>query len=168
MHFLRSLLTGTFLAAGAFAAKKTPEERFNDFHAKALTSSPIKLADTSYKSLTSAPRDYTVAVLLTALENRFGCQLCREFQPEWDLLGKTWTKGDKKGESRLLFGTLDFSDGREVFMSVGNPSPEPGDNGLGQELIRSLPARPPNRPRSAPVPAHHRSSRCCCRRSSAI
>ncbi|KAF9882445.1 oligosaccharyl transferase subunit [Colletotrichum karsti] len=120
MRFLRSLLAATsFLAAGSLAAKKTTEERFNDFHTKALSSSPIKLADTSYKSLTASPRDYTVAVLLTALESRFGCQLCREFQPEWDLLGKSWTKGDKKGESRLLFGTLDFADGREIFMSLG-------------------------------------------------
>ncbi|KAK2062138.1 OST3/OST6 family protein [Colletotrichum caudatum] len=119
MHFFRSLLVATSFAASAFAAKKTPEERFKEYHTKALSSSPIKLADTSYKTLTSAPRDYTVAVLLTALENRFGCQLCREFQPEWDLLGKTWVKGDKKGDSRLLFGTLDFSDGREVFMSLG-------------------------------------------------
>ncbi|KAF4835994.1 Magnesium transporter protein 1 [Colletotrichum siamense] len=120
MRFLQSLLAATsFLAAGSLAAKKTTEERFNEFHTKALSSSPIKLADTSYKSLTATPRDYTVAVLLTALESRFGCQLCREFQSEWDLLGKSWTKGDKKGESRLIFGTLDFSDGREVFMSLG-------------------------------------------------
>lgn len=78
----------------------------------------MKLGDVAYKSLTTVPRDYSVAVLLTAIDARFGCQLCREFQPEWDLLAKSWTKGDKKAESRLLFGTLDFADGRETFMSV--------------------------------------------------
>ncbi|KAK0386693.1 hypothetical protein NLU13_6527 [Sarocladium strictum] len=119
MRLLRSLLTASLLVAGSLAAKKSSVDRFNDFQAKALRSSPIKLSETTYKSLTSAPRDYSVAVLLTALDPRFGCQLCREFQPEWDLLGKSWTKGDKKGESRLIFGTLDFSDGREVFMSLG-------------------------------------------------
>lgn len=110
----------TLLAAGAFAAKKSPADRYEEFHAKSLKSSPFKLDDASYKKLTTAPRDYTVGVLLTAMDARFGCQLCREFQPEWDLLGRTWTKGDKPGESRMLFGTLDFSDGRETFMSVSN------------------------------------------------
>lgn len=118
MRFLKSLLTASLLIAGSLAAKKSSTDRFNDFHAKSLKASPIKLSETTYKSLTSAPRDYSVAVLLTALDARFGCQLCRDFQPEWELLGKSWTKGDKKGESRVVFGTLDFADGREVFMSV--------------------------------------------------
>lgn len=59
-----------------------------------------------------------MAVLLTALETRFGCQLCQEFAPEWEVLGRSWTRGDKAGESRLIFGTLDFADGRETFISV--------------------------------------------------
>ena len=112
----------TLLAAGAFAAKQSATDRFDEFHAKSLKSSPFKLDDASYKKLTSTPRDYTVGILLTAMDARFGCQLCREFQPEWDLLGRTWTKGDKAGESRMLFGTLDFSEGRETFMSVSHKS----------------------------------------------
>lgn len=120
MRFLSSLLSLALLATGAVAAKKSPTERFNEFHAK-QTSNPIKLRDSSYKSLTATPRDYSVAVLLTAADARFACQLCREFQPEWDLVGKSWAKGDKAGESRLIFGTLDFADGRDVFMQVGRP-----------------------------------------------
>lgn len=107
-----------FLAAGTLAAKKSSEERFQEYRTKSLSASPIKLVDSSYRSLTAAPRDYSVAVLFTALEARFGCQLCREFQPEWNLLGKSWAKGDKDGASRLIFGTLDFIDGKDIFMSV--------------------------------------------------
>jgi oligosaccharyltransferase complex subunit gamma len=117
MRFLHSLLSFALLATGVVAAKKSSAERFNEFHAK-QTSTPIKLKDSTYKSLTSTPRDYSVAVLLTAADARFSCQLCREFQPEWDLLGKSWNKGDKAAESRLIFGTLDFVDGRDTFMSV--------------------------------------------------
>jgi oligosaccharyltransferase complex subunit gamma len=119
MRFLSSLLSASLLVAGVFAAKKTSAERFDNFMTKSRTSTPLKLNEASYKSLTTAPRDYTAAVLLTALETRFGCQLCREFQPEWDLVSKSWVRGDKAGDSRLLFGTLDFTDGREVFMSLG-------------------------------------------------
>jgi oligosaccharyltransferase complex subunit gamma len=115
------LLTAAILPFSAIAAKKPTKDRYQDFRTKSLSSTPLKLDDASYGKLTQAPRDYAVIVLLTALETRFGCQLCREFQPEWDLLAKSWTKGDKKGESRLFFGTLDFMDGRNTFQSVWRP-----------------------------------------------
>ena len=124
-------LTATTTTAAASAAKKTPQERFQLYHAKALSSSPVKLLDASYRELTATPRDYAVAVLLTAMDARYGCQLCREFQPEWELLARSWTGGDRKGESRVVFGTLDFGDGRDVFMSVGTPHIILGGGGYG-------------------------------------
>ena len=117
MHFLKTLVV-SLLPVAALAAKKPAVDNFERFHAKSLSSAPLKLDDGVFDKLTSTPRDYSVAVLLTALETRFGCQLCREFQPEWDLLSKSWTKGDKQGESRLLYGTLDFMDGKGTFQSV--------------------------------------------------
>lgn len=109
------LVTAALLPLTALAAKKSPAERFAEATAKPQ---PTKLDDRSYDALTKAPRDYSVAVLLTAMDARFGCQLCHEFQPEWELLAKSWTKGDKDAESRLAFGTLDFLDGKATFQSV--------------------------------------------------
>ncbi|USW56054.1 Putative oligosaccharyl transferase complex, subunit OST3/OST6, Thioredoxin-like superfamily [Septoria linicola] len=110
-----SLLTAAILPLTAFAAKSKSTDRFDVQSAKPQ---PIKLDDNSYEKLTKAPRDHSVAVLLTALDARFGCQLCNEFQPEWDLLAKSWTNGDKKKESRLVFATLDFMDGKATFQSM--------------------------------------------------
>ncbi|KAL7904412.1 oligosaccharyl transferase [Trichoderma velutinum] len=118
MRILSSIVP-LFLLIGGGLAKKAQTDSYEEFNRLAQRSSPIKLNDATYASLTTAPRNHSVAVLLTALETRFGCQLCQEFQPEWDLLGKSWTRGDKTGESRLLFGTLDFADGRETFISLG-------------------------------------------------
>ena len=117
-----SLFMSLALPFGTLAAKKpaSPADTFNDFHTKALAATPVKLADSSYKKLTASPRDYSVAILLTAMDARFGCQLCREFQPEWELLSKSWLRGDKKAESRTIFGVLDFADGRDTFISVCN------------------------------------------------
>ncbi|KAI8938774.1 hypothetical protein NX059_004638 [Plenodomus lindquistii] len=113
------LLTASLLPLTALAAKKSTGDRFTDTRAKLVSAGqPIKLDDASYMKLTKAPRDYSVTVLLTALETRFGCVLCREFQPEWDLLGRSWIKGDKDGQTRLLFGTLDFIDGKNTFQSM--------------------------------------------------
>ncbi|KAH8727970.1 hypothetical protein GQ44DRAFT_677132 [Phaeosphaeriaceae sp. PMI808] len=113
------LLTASLLPFTVLAAKKPSGDRFKDARTKSLSSgTPLKLDDASYAKLTKSPRDYSVAVLLTALETRFGCELCRNFQPEWDLLGKSWTKGDKNADGRLLFGTLDFVDGKNTFQSL--------------------------------------------------
>ena len=116
---LLSLFTAALLPFTALAAKKPSGDLFQKYNAKQLSASgSFKLDDKSYGQLTKAPRDYSVAVLLTALEARFGCGLCNDFQPEYDLLARSWSKGDKAGEGRLLFGTLDFLDGKATFQSV--------------------------------------------------
>ncbi|KIW05720.1 uncharacterized protein PV09_03578 [Verruconis gallopava] len=115
MKFI-GLLSALALPFAALAAKKPAADRFSTSFSKTL---PLKLDDSSFGSLTKTPRDYSVAVLLTALEARFGCSVCQEFQSEWDVLAKSWQRGDKEGASRLLFGTLDFMDGKGTFQSLG-------------------------------------------------
>ncbi|KAI9666504.1 MAG: oligosaccharyl transferase subunit ost3/OST6 [Bathelium mastoideum] len=117
MRFFQTL-TALLLPVAALAAKKPSGDRFKEYFSKQVSSAPIKFDDDLYKQLTTAPRDYSVAILLTALQARFGCQLCQEFQPEWETLAKSWTRGDKQGQSRLLFGTLDFKDGKATFQSM--------------------------------------------------
>ena len=111
---LLQFVTAAILPFTALAAKKDVDR----FETASSKPQPARLDDNAYDKLTKAPRDYSVAVLLTALDARFGCQLCNEFQPEWDLLAKSWSKGDKKKESRLVFATLDFMDGKNTFQSV--------------------------------------------------
>ena len=81
---------------------------------------PLQLNDSSYDDITSRPRDYHVAVVLTATEARFGCVLCRDFQPEFDLIARSWNKGSKPDNLKLLFGTLDFRNGKAAFQKVRN------------------------------------------------
>ncbi|RDA89333.1 hypothetical protein CP532_6255 [Ophiocordyceps camponoti-leonardi (nom. inval.)] len=96
------------------------QKRFTEYHDRLKAeAAPAVLNDESFKKLVSAPRDFTVVVLLTAQGARFGCQLCREFQPEWEIVARVWAKGDKDGLARTLFATLDFADGRETFISLG-------------------------------------------------
>ena len=115
---LLELLVLTVLPITCLGAKRSSVGTFGNYHARFLSSAPLRLDDTSYDELTATPRNHSVVVLLTALEARFGCQLCRDFQPEWDLLGKSWAKGDRHGDSRILLGTLDFADGKGTFQKV--------------------------------------------------
>lgn len=118
MRWSSILLPLSLLAGCALGVSSDNSERFLDLHKQALASTPIKLDDASYKKATALPRDYSIAVLLTAQDPRFGCQMCRDFGPEWDMLSSQWTKGDKAGNSKLVFSLLDFNDGRDTFMSV--------------------------------------------------
>lgn len=115
---LSVLFTLTLLPMLGLGSKRSSGGTFEDYHARSQSSAPLRLDDASYDELTVTPRNHSVVVLLTALEARFGCQLCRDFQPEWDLLGKSWAKGDRHGDSRILLGTLDFADGKATFQKV--------------------------------------------------
>lgn len=95
-------------------------DKFEEYHTASLSKAPVKLDDASYDDLTSLPRNHTTAILLTAIEARFGCQLCRDFNPEWELIGKSWIRGDKSGKTRTVFGTLDFTDGKTTFQKVSS------------------------------------------------
>lgn len=116
---LLQVATAALLPLTSLAAKKPTGDRFLDLYSKqASNATPVKLDDNSYAEVTKAPRNYSAAILLTALDPRFGLSLCKDFQPEWDLLAQSWTNGDKEMESRLIFGTLDFVDGKNTFQSV--------------------------------------------------
>lgn len=149
MHFFKALVLGSLPLL--VAAKKPAVDNFQRFNAKQQASTPLKLDDAAYASLTSAPRDYSVAILLTALDTRFGCVLCRDFQPEWELLSKSWVKGDKKSASRLVYGTLDFTDGKATFQSVSAT--------YNRVLISDFAiARSTDSTSAITFPAHHRTS----------
>lgn len=157
MRLLPTFASACALVAGVQAAQKSPEQRFADFHGRfQAAAGPVALDDASYKDLTSAPRDHSVAVLLTALGARFGCQLCREFQPEWDLIGSSWAKGDRAGQSRMLFGTLDFAEGRDTFLSVLSASQI---SRKAQLTFLFVVAGPSNRPRPPLLPSHPGTAR---------
>lgn len=111
------LLSALLLPLTALAAKK-PVDTFSRNNAKSY---PVKLDDDKFAALTKAPRDFASVILLTALEPRYGCVACQDFHPEWQLLAQSWQKGDKAGESRTVFGTLDFADGKGTFQSVEHP-----------------------------------------------
>jgi oligosaccharyltransferase complex subunit gamma len=112
---LSAALPLLLLPFSALAAKNESPDRFAEARTKSF---PVKLDDSKFSKLTSGARDFASVILLTAIEPKFGCGACREFQPEWDLLSRSWQRGDKAGESRLVFATLDFSEGKATFQSL--------------------------------------------------
>ncbi|RPB29570.1 hypothetical protein L211DRAFT_832278 [Terfezia boudieri ATCC MYA-4762] len=107
-------------AAASTPQKETKLQRLTSLATSSARSGPgpISLSDKSFEDLTSAPRNYTALVLLTALDPRFGCHLCKEFQPEFDLLATSWLKKHKDSNG-FFFANLDFSNGRQTFQKLG-------------------------------------------------
>ncbi|MCJ1325019.1 oligosaccharyl transferase subunit ost3/OST6, partial [Thelotrema lepadinum] len=108
----------TLLTLATWVAGQGLSEKFRRLHSRSLSTPALKLDDASFDEITQSPRDYTALVLLTAMPAQFGCQLCREFQSEFDILSRSWVTGDKKGETRTLFGILDFPDGKSTFQKM--------------------------------------------------
>lgn len=53
---------------------------------KKASSGVIKLDSTSFTQLTSGPRNFSLIVVFTALDARFGCQPCREIDGHYNLV----------------------------------------------------------------------------------
>lgn len=117
MRLLPLLLSAAALFTATQAApKETKLQRVTNTAVAAK--GPIILNDKSYDDITTGPRNYTVITLLTALDPRFRCDLCREFQPEFELLTKSWLKGHPNSDG-LFFSYLDFQLGKATFQKVG-------------------------------------------------
>ncbi|KAI5793273.1 hypothetical protein EDC01DRAFT_690843 [Geopyxis carbonaria] len=85
---------------------------------KAGKSGILQLTNSLYDDLVAAPRDYAAMVLLTAQDAKFGCQMCKEFAPEYELLASSWGRKHRDGGG-LFFASLDFAKGRDTFMKLG-------------------------------------------------
>ncbi|KAL2833219.1 hypothetical protein BDW59DRAFT_138291 [Aspergillus cavernicola] len=114
---LFTLFTSLFYLISITLATSSSPNKFEQYQSLSRLA-PIQLDDSSYDDLTSKPRDYYAAVILTAMESRFGCVLCREFQPEFDLIARSWNKGSTPDDFKLLFGTLDFNNGKAAFQRL--------------------------------------------------
>ncbi|CAG8833968.1 9575_t:CDS:2, partial [Racocetra persica] len=91
----------------------------------------VELDSNLYDEFVAKPRNYSMAILLTALDPQINCIPCknlvnrinfnnvnREFDPEFRLVARSWLEsGDEP--SRLYFGVLDFKNGREVYARLG-------------------------------------------------
>lgn len=112
-----TLITSLISLVHVVFAASPSTDKFEKYQSLSRVAS-LQLDDDSYNDITTKPRDYYAAVILTAMDARFGCILCRDFQPEFDLIARSWNKGNKPDDLKLLFGTLDFINGKSAFQRV--------------------------------------------------
>ncbi|KAF3492057.1 dolichyl-diphosphooligosaccharide-protein glycotransferase [Arthroderma uncinatum] len=117
MRLISLLLCAIWPIGIALAASPKDGDKFLKYKAASRSSGAVTLDDASYRELTAEPRNYHTLLLLTALDSRFGCDVCKMFQPEWEFLTRTWNKANL-GDSKLILGTLDFAHGRSTFQQL--------------------------------------------------
>ncbi|TIB05085.1 hypothetical protein E3P96_01435 [Wallemia ichthyophaga] len=80
----------------------------------------VKLDDLSYNELIRTPeRDFGVAVVLTAMDERMKCTPCHKFAPEFHLLAKQAKGRRSTNKNSIVFASLDFMDGQRTFNDLG-------------------------------------------------
>ena len=75
-----------------------------------------------YDLIVAPPRNYSVAVLLTAVNSGVNCVPCQKFQPIYENLAKGWSKAanNKDELDSLIFSAIEFKDGKEIFQRVSS------------------------------------------------
>lgn len=73
-----------------------------------------------YDLIVAPPRNYSVAVLLTAVNSGVNCVPCQKFQPSYENLAKGWSSAanDEEELNSLIFSVVEFKDGKEIFQRV--------------------------------------------------
>lgn len=79
---------------------------------------PIFLTDKTFDKIVSGPRDYDILVLLTAVNVQYGCQFCRIFDPDYNLVASSWHSAHKTLGDGLVFATADLSQNGKIFREV--------------------------------------------------
>ncbi|KAG2157126.1 hypothetical protein DEU56DRAFT_763201 [Suillus clintonianus] len=104
----------------SLAAKKSAHEQLVDL--AAAGNGLIHLNEQTYDLLASSKRNWSAAVLFTALNPQRRCAPCKEFDPSFTAVAKAWATAPKEQRDQHFFATLDFDDGHAVFQKLGMAS----------------------------------------------
>ncbi|EJD06042.1 dolichyl-diphosphooligosaccharide-protein glycotransferase [Fomitiporia mediterranea MF3/22] len=114
---LRPLLLALAAVPLCLAASNSPVEKFSALAEKS-SDGVIRLDESLFDELTSAKRDWSVVVQLTALGKNMKCTPCKDFDPSFRAVAKAWSSVPKAERSKHFFATADFADAEGVFRKL--------------------------------------------------
>ncbi|CAG8489165.1 3403_t:CDS:2 [Paraglomus brasilianum] len=104
-----------------FAAKPSLEIKVAKLNDASKKNGIVDLDSDLFEEFVAKPRNYSFVALLTAMDSRINCIPCREFDPEFRLVAKTW-KQIGNPVDRIYFGLLDFNNGKTIFNKLKQTS----------------------------------------------
>jgi oligosaccharyltransferase complex subunit gamma len=129
MKFSVTLLAYSALSlCSSLVSAQELSSRLSKFHSLASKNNGVvPLTSATYDELIhespSDPREYSVSVILTALNPKFGCQPCVAFDKEHKEAARQWwaraeNRKSKEKQMRHIFAVLDFEKGQDIFKRV--------------------------------------------------
>ncbi|KAG0010245.1 oligosaccharyl transferase subunit ost3/OST6, partial [Entomortierella chlamydospora] len=113
-----------FLASSSFTVDAQSnvadvlQKKITSLQAKAVKNKGvIELDSLAFDEVMAKPRNYSMAILFTAIGPEYQCVPCLNFDPEFKLVASGWSKLPDK--TKMLFGSLDFKVGQAVFQKFG-------------------------------------------------
>lgn len=104
-----SLFVGVFASSEVTAAKLSKAKSSNGI---------IRLTDQNFDKVIGGPRDYSIALLLTADGPQYGCVFCRIVSPQYQLIASSWSK-DHRNDDGVFFAIADIADAQNVYRQLG-------------------------------------------------
>lgn len=109
MKLLAIALTG--LLSTAFAARKV------DLQSVIGQSGVVDATDKLLEHIFESPRDYSIALLLTADDDRFGCGFCKPVGKSVTTVARNWVRDHPEGDG-LYFVRADIDNCRQAFKKL--------------------------------------------------
>ncbi|BFZ14865.1 hypothetical protein BsWGS_17904 [Bradybaena similaris] len=106
----------------AFAQPKKKEESLGDKVQQLMEwnnkKSVIRLSGDKFNQyVKTAPKNYSVVVMLTALQAQRGCSVCKQANDEFQIVANSW-RYSQQYSNRLFFALVDYDEGADVFQSM--------------------------------------------------
>lgn len=74
-------------------------------------------ADKFKQYVRGSPKNYSVVVMLTALQPQRQCSVCKQASDEFTILANSW-RYSQQFSNRLFFAMVDFDEGGDIFQSL--------------------------------------------------
>ncbi|XP_022109384.1 tumor suppressor candidate 3-like [Acanthaster planci] len=69
----------------------------------------------------STPRNYSMIIMLTAMQPQRKCTVCRQVNDEFQILANSW-RYSQSYSNKLFFASVDYDEGQDVFKSLKTTS----------------------------------------------
>jgi hypothetical protein len=87
------------------------EDKLRTLTSKSAKDAVIRLSNDEYKRLArTAPRNYSIIIMLTALDQKRECEICSTSYPEYEILAKSWQYAGNS-DKNLFFAVVDVDYG---------------------------------------------------------
>jgi len=98
--------------------KKELNEKVSQLMDWSNKKSVIRMDGDKYKSyLKSPPRNYSVILMLTALQAQRQCAVCKQANEEFQIVANSW-RFSAQYSNKLFFAMVDFDEGSDVFSAL--------------------------------------------------